>query len=367
MKEKTITVKLTPTEGRVIDLLNDIKKEYGKGTFALDIIVLNAKPIPSVDIFLTEEEFIENANEELTELKDNDINVTKEICKALNSFGFIPRAGLLSGKCKITPYPMTIKKAIDEKDNTLVEKILERKEMIYDAQSKNLLTCKGDLKKIGIIDITKFHLGIDNACRGWRPMYLFSQIREFKKIFFNVALKAIKGASYYANILSDFETLIKSTSIKERTIQKFLEKNYWIFGTEYVDVKPQKALSHEYKVDFLLQRFDNNWEVVELELPTDMIFTRKLNVTAKVTNAIGQIQNAQGFISKSYEFLKSREKIEVYKPRGTLIIGNKLNDKEKERMEIINKSYGDITIIPYDDLLYKAKKQAEMIEKIFKN
>ena len=146
-----------------------------------------------------------------------------------------------------------------------------------------------------------------------------------------------------------------------------MEENDWIFGTEYIKVVPKKALSHKYVVDFLLQHFDSSWEIVELKLPTEDIFTGKLIVKAKVTSAISQIQSAQEFVLKNYEFLKTNEDIEVFKPRGILIIGNTLSSAEKDRLEIINKSYSDITIVTYQDLLQKARKQVELMEKNFKH
>ena len=68
---------------------------------------------------------------------------------------------------------------------------------------------------------------------------------------------------------------------------------------------------------------------------------------------------------KNYEFLKTNEDIEVFKPRGILFIGRRLSDEGKDRLEIINKSYSDITIATYQNLLQKAKKQVELIEKLF--
>lgn len=121
---KKVEKQISQEEARIIELLRDIKD----GT--LRIIVLRHKAIPDVDSFLTEEEFVENANQDLEDL---DCAITKELCRALNSFGFLPRAGFLSKKVKPLPYPMTIEEAITEKDDSLINFILDRKQAIYDA------------------------------------------------------------------------------------------------------------------------------------------------------------------------------------------------------------------------------------------
>jgi len=355
---KKVEMQISREEARILELFRDIYD----GT--LRIIVLSHKAIPDVDIFLTEEEFIENANQDLQE---SDFTITKEFCQALSSFGFLPRAGFLSRKVKLFPFPITIQEAINEKDDNLISLILDRKRTIYNAQHEGLLSCKDDLAKIGIKDVSVAYTDDVEQYKGWEPIYLLSQTNELKKVIFRVAETAIKGVHYYKNKIRDFEGLIQSSDVKEESVQNFLEENTWIFGAEYVEVIPKKALSHKYVVDFLLQRFDRSWEIVELKLPTEDIFTSQMNITAKVTSAIGQIQKAQEFMVKNYEFLKTNENMEVFKPSGVLVIGNRLSNEERERLEVINKSYSDITIATYQDLLQKARKQVELIEKVFKH
>ncbi len=355
---KKIKMKISQLALRMVELGRII----GDGT--LRVIVLSGEPIPDVDIFLTEDEFIENANQDLQE---TDFTITKELFQALSSFGFLPRAGFLSRKVKLLPYPMTIEEALNEKDDSLINFILDRKQAIYDAQHEGLLSCKDDLKYIGVRNFSTVSTDDVNQFQGWEPIYLLSQTRELMKKFFSVADRAIRGAIDYRNKLRDFGELIQAIDIKEETIHSFLEENTWIFGAEYSKVIPKKALSHKYVVDFLLQRFDRGWEIVELKLPTEDIFTSQMNVTAKVTSAIGQVQKAQEFMVKNYEFLKTNENMGVFKPRGVLIIGNRLSNEERGRLEVINKGYSDITIATYQDLLQKARKQVELIEKIFKH
>lgn len=166
-----------------------------------------------------------------------------------------------------------------------------------------------------------------NQFQGWEPIYLLSQTNELKKLYFCVVDRAIKGILYYNNKLSEFEILINSGYVREESIQGFLKENYWIFGTEYIKAMPKMPLSHNFVIDFLLQKFGGSWEVVELELPTDKVLTSRMNLTAKGTHAVSQVQKAQEFMVKYYEFLKTAEDIGVYKPKGLVVISGRLNDK----------------------------------------
>jgi len=355
---KKIEMQISQLEYRMLELMRIIKD----GT--LGMVVLSGEPIPDVDIFLTEEEFIENTNQNLQEF---DFTITKELCQALCLFGFLPKAGFLSNKVKLVPYKKTMREAVYDKDDSFLKLILDRKQAIYDAQREGLLSCKDDLEYIGVRNFSTAFTDDVNQYQGWEPIYLLSQMKELKQVIFRIAVRAIKGVHYYKNILRDFEVLIQSSDVKEESIQDFLKEATWIFGAEYIKVMPKKALSHKYVVDFLLQQFDGSWEIVELKLPTENIFTSQMNIMAKVTSAIGQIQNAQEFMVKNYEFLKTSENMEVFKPSGVLIIGNRLSNEERERLEVVNKSYSDITIATYQDLLQKARKQVELIEKILKH
>jgi hypothetical protein len=351
------------SEVRMIERIIELIRTVEDGALRIGIVMLGGEAIPTVDIFLTEEEFIENANQDLQEY---DFTITKERCRALCSFGFLPRAGFLSNKVKLVPYLKTIKEAISERDDSLVRIILDRKQIIYNAQRKGLLSCEDDLKYVGVRNVRPASAYDDvSQYKGWEPIYLLSQTDELKRLYFRVADRAIKGTLDYKNKLSEFELLIESSNVKEESIQGFLKDNSWMFGTEYIKVIPKKPLSHNFVVDFLLQKFDGSWEVVELELPTDKVLTSRMNLTAKGTHAVGQVQKAQEFIVKHYDFLETAENIGAYKPRGLVVIGNKLSDEERGRLEVINKSYSDIMIITYRNLLKRAGKQVEMLNKLF--
>lgn len=41
-----------------------------------------------------------------------------------------------------------------------------------------------------------------------------------------------------------------------------------------------------------------------------------------------------------------------------------INDKERDRLEVINKGYLDVMIITYHDLLQKARRQIEIINEL---
>ena len=138
---KKVEMQISQLEYRVLGLMGIIKD----GT--LGMVVLSGEPIPDVDIFLTEEEFIENANQDLQE---TDFTITKELYQVLFCFGFLPSAGFLSNKVKLVPYKKTMRETVDDKDDSFLKLILDRKRAMYDAQYEGLLSCKDDLEYIGV-------------------------------------------------------------------------------------------------------------------------------------------------------------------------------------------------------------------------
>ena len=168
----------------------ELGKIIGDGT--LRVAVIGGEPIPHVDIFLTEDEFIDNANPEFQEF---DYTITKELCGALCSFGFIPRAGFLSKNVKLLPHAKTITEAIDERDDSFLKCLIDRKQTIYDAQQEGKLSCKDNLEYVGVRNIAPTSNYDVSQYQGWEPIYLLSQIEELKKVIFRVAGRAIGGAN----------------------------------------------------------------------------------------------------------------------------------------------------------------------------
>ena len=169
---------------------------------------------------------------------------------------------------------------------------------------------------------------------------------------------------YSQKIIREFQTMVDRDA-KEIEMQKFLEKHPWIFGVEYKEFRPQKRAGDPYRLDFLLRKFDDEFEIVELKRASpNLFYNRKgqLFKTHELNKAIEQVRNYQEFYLKHHDFVRSVEGHTIYKPKAIIVIGRtKENEKEKLQME---NSYlrGEIRIVTYDELADSAQNLIDAIE-----
>ncbi len=73
----------------------------------------------------------------------------------------------------------------------------------------------------------------------------------------------------YREALAHFKDLVKR-DLPERKYQRFLEENYWTFGSEYSELLEQRILVRGQQLDFPLRRtVDGYLEVIEIKTPLD--------------------------------------------------------------------------------------------------
>ena len=55
--------------------------------------------------------------------------------------------------------------------------------------------------------------------------------------------------------IKEFEKLLKKKKVKEKELQKFLYKQYWMFGSHYKSIHKEKLAGMKGRNDFLAKRF----------------------------------------------------------------------------------------------------------------
>lgn len=163
--------------------------------------------------------------------------------------------------------------------------------------------------------------------------------------------------------LEEFEKLLKkseSQQINEEEIQKFLTAKRWIFSPEYYKVEPKKPAGSKSQFDYYLEDYKGKGTIVELEKPSDPIFSKneKYGLSSKCAESLGQlIRYIETTIAIGHSREVSRiEKISEVKPLGFLIIGRTKTDDEVRRLETINFYFArSIEILSYDMLLKRTE------------
>lgn len=167
---------------------------------------------------------------------------------------------------------------------------------------------------------------------------------------------------------TDFETKIKEAYLskdKEQEMQNFLYNNSWLFGTEYINAKPQKMRGANSRFDFYLERFNKTNDIVEIKLISDPIINKDGSISAKVIHAVDQIIDyMESTIAVAHSVpLSEEEEIKELRPRGIVIIGNDTSKKAVQKLHKWNYQLSKIHIITYSDVLKKGKTIIKNIEK----
>lgn len=195
---------------------------------------------------------------------------------------------------------------------------------------------------------------------------LLQQVGKLREERFLISLEDFKKD------IKDFKSLLKEKN-KERDIQLWLYEHPWVFGPNYVEGSKEEINSKGDRIDFLLQRYDTYYDVIELKLPSCPIFvgekedvpeqdiSRKYNMSADLKNAISQVI---GYL-ETYEIdktnIKWKKGITIHKPKGIIVVG-RTEEETRRALKSLNSYLHDIEILTYDDIIEIANNFIKLIE-----
>jgi hypothetical protein len=157
------------------------------------------------------------------------------------------------------------------------------------------------------------------------------------------------------SLLEEFEALIKGKK-SEEVYQRFLMKNPVFIDPLSSKVITKKKLGSEFITDFVVQRFDNEYLVVEIEKPQDSIFTQKGDLSSQFIHAFGQVIDFQEWISSNIAYAQ-KQLPGISSPHGILVIGLKqsLSEQQNKKLKKFVDNSNKIKVYTYDDLFSRAK------------
>lgn len=168
------------------------------------------------------------------------------------------------------------------------------------------------------------------------------------------------------NAVSEFEEMLKN-DLLEGEWQKWLTKNSWVLGTEYVKIVDERNIDTENISDYLMEAYDGFLDIVEIKRPDGGLkfwsstkdhgnYVPHSDLMKAITQATKYIHEVERE-ANSVKF-QERIKIRTIKPRCVLIFGrsNDWDDERKESYRILNSNYHNLTIMTYDYVLERAKR-----------
>ncbi|MFB9823723.1 Shedu anti-phage system protein SduA domain-containing protein [Halobaculum roseum] len=166
--------------------------------------------------------------------------------------------------------------------------------------------------------------------------------------------------------LEEFRGLIQRNE-EEKEYQDFLENNPWIFGGRYVDNREERHLTRDEEVDFCLETVDGYFDIFEIKRPghTVMIEDRSHDnfaPSSKVSKAVTQVQSYIAEIEASRDEILRRDKMDILKPRGTVVIGSDISEDEREGLRLYNSFLNQVDVVTYSEVARKGERLIEHYE-----
>jgi hypothetical protein len=214
--------------------------------------------------------------------------------------------------------------------------------------------------RIEDIDLDDFELDLE-----FIEMFeiLFGYVKELDedalKFIKEGAIRELKIYAVAKEDIQRLKELINTTTSDEKDFQEFFEKNYWMFGLEYVGCKPQYKKGGDIP-DFLLERYDGFCDILDLKKPVKNLFKKvgnKLHPRHYLSDAYSQVDIYLEHFNKE----QNKKEPKIYRPRGILVIGRK-NKDEVLRLRQYCDDHKNVKIYTYDDIIDLSENRLKAIE-----
>lgn len=168
-------------------------------------------------------------------------------------------------------------------------------------------------------------------------------------------------------VCQDLFSLVESPDVNEGNIQAFLEQkdHRFLLHPDAQEIYPQRRIGHgHYVPDFICQRTDGDYHLIEIEDPTKTIYQKKKGEQSEhLKHALTQVQDWLMYIDDNRDTVRREDKLEgIYRPTGEVIAGRDehLNEVARRRFDFSRAEFAKmgIKIRTYDMLLKDARAYA---------
>lgn len=181
---------------------------------------------------------------------------------------------------------------------------------------------------------------------------------------------AEKTGSLLKPTITEFETILNSTALRESQIQSFLEQHPAVMrmlGYGYNRIYPQVILQRDdgtsLRPDFILEPIGSSWcDILDIKLPDKTVVVGgrdRMRFSGAVEELVAQLREYAAYFENS-DLAKRVEEvygIKCYKPRLIGIIGRDPFIKDERQFRRLQTKYADIDILTFDRLLKLAKSR----------
>jgi hypothetical protein len=182
--------------------------------------------------------------------------------------------------------------------------------------------------------------------------------KEVGSIAIDLILKYVSKHTLKINdVLCDKLISLLAEKHTESTYQKFFERNPVLLDPLASSVIKKQPLADKWQTDFVIKRLDDEYVLVEIELPGNKPFTEYPHPTSKLSHAIGQILNWFVWLEDNISYAQKNGFPDIHTPTGVIVIGrtDDLTEEQKRMLKALNDLIKPrITIYTYDDVINNA-------------
>lgn len=152
-------------------------------------------------------------------------------------------------------------------------------------------------------------------------------------------------------VLESFKAMLDE-DLREEEYQRFLTENPVLLDPLAAEVVAKQKLGLEYATDYAVRRHDDRWLLVEIEKPSNRLFTKRGDFRQEFVHAFGQVLDFQSWVDNHVAYAQNHMN-NIAAPRGLVVIGRRshLSEGEQQKLRRFVDNSHRIDVHTFDDLL----------------
>lgn len=272
------------------------------------------------------------------------INQSITLFNHLNGFSFI-REGTIEGQRKFIEVNESQSEILDLIKSAEIEVV--KRILTTISSSEKLSTVLSSLSKI---ELQNMHAAIRQA----EHKKAIGSLKEMLKFENDNVLKEM------VNTEADLEPY--RANQPERIFQKWIEKNIWSLGIDYIKKHNTRVIGLSTEADILMESVDGYVDLIELKRPKFDLFAydsshKSFYPSTELAKVLGQSLKYLNDLDIFRLQLEKQYKFKVLRPRIKIIIGrsNTFDEAQNDALRMLNSGLSNIQVITYDALLLGAE------------
>ena len=159
----------------------------------------------------------------------------------------------------------------------------------------------------------------------------------------------------YRAAYDQFSSLVDDVHTNEPSLQKVLEANPWLFGSEYSELLDRRNWTRDNQLDFMLRRtVDDYLEIIEIKTPfSDPLMIpdkshRSHYPSSKLSMALGQVMRYIEEVERQRDHILASDNDDTLKIRARIIIGRDGDVAHQRALHNLNAHLHRIEILTFD-------------------